>query len=661
MVILNRAVSICDRFGVPDRERAEVELALGWAATEAGEVTRGREFFRTVSHAARMLSDARLLARAALGQGGAYVFGEIREELISALGEALEALGTACDQEDVRLRARLLARLAAALTPSLTTPDEPLALARRALEMAASETDARTRIDVDVGAGAALSAFAPPAERAPVNERLLRDARLVGDRVLELRALTRLVCDHLESGNIPAAVAESTALAAIGEALGHARYRWQAPLIRSMLAMPEGRFDFCEQQVLEAQSLAATAEDESAERCVEMHRFFLLLLAGRSEALREQEAAALRVIGLMADSARRRALISAVTATRAGDHVRARAQLAAVGNAATTSWSRFWRSLTAEAALSCGAREVYEPLCASFSAEQIPLVCSGPFAFACTLPIAYVEGIGAFALGRPDEGERHCERALLLSRGIGAKAHVAWIELVFGEGFLGKPAAREHLSRALELGEELRMPDVVNRAQAAWKHTVPTATPGFAPPVPVITPSPDGREWSVARAGRELRLKSVRGLAMLRRLLENPNREIHALELAVETAPASQRFDVGDAGPMLDPRAREEYRARLAALRAELDEAEAFQDQGRAGRIREESAALTQELARALGLGRERRAGSAAERARIVVQRRVREAIKKIADEDAELGRYLNWTVRTGTYCAYEPDGRKAR
>jgi hypothetical protein len=62
-----------------------------------------------------------------------------------------------------------------------------------------------------------------------------------------------------------------------------------------------------------------------------------------------------------------------------------------------------------------------------------------------------------------------------------------------------------------------------------------------------------------------------------------------------------------------------------------------------------------------MGLGgRERRAGSSAERARIVVQRRIREAIRKIAERDEGLGRHLDWTVRTGTFCAYEPEGRKS-
>jgi hypothetical protein len=57
--------------------------------------------------------------------------------------------------------------------------------------------------------------------------------------------------------------------------------------------------------------------------------------------------------------------------------------------------------------------------------------------------------------------------------------------------------------------------------------------------------------------------------------------------------------------------------------------------------------------------GRERRTGSAVERARITVQRRVREAIRKIAEQDPELCQHLDWTVRTGTFCAYEPDGKK--
>ena len=658
---LNRALIVCDRFEIPDQERAEVELALGWTSTESGQIEQGRDFFRRVSQSARKVGDARLLARAALGQGGAYVFGEIRDELVTTLKEALDALGSSIDPEDVRLRARLLARLAAALTPSRTTPHEPLKLARSALSMIANEVNLRTCVDVDVGAGAALSAFAPPGECIPVNERLLGNARLVGDRVLELRALTRLACDYLESGNMAAAAGANSARRALGDAMGHPRYAWQSPLIRSMHAMPEGQFDACEAAIVEARAMAADAEDESALRCIEAHQFFLLLLAGRSEALRAQEAAMLRVVTLLTPT--HRAIIGGTVAARTGDNLRALAWLRSIGRDAS-SWSRLWRSILTEAALLCGARELYEPLYASFAAEQSPSVCSGPFAFVCLPSIAYSRGIAAFALSRPEEGMKECERALSFARGLAARAHTAWIELGWGEGLGAAPAACEHLEQALALASELEMPDVARRARAGLERIARPAATAPVTLTPVITPTTDGREWAIARAGRELRLKSVRGLPMLRRLLENPDQEIHVLDLAVETAPGSAlpRFDLGDAGPVLDPRARREYGARLAELRAELADAEQLQDQGRAERLRGEIAALNQQLSAALGLrSRERRAGSAAERARIVVQRRVREAIRKIADHDAELGRHLDWTVRTGTFCSYEPEGRKIR
>jgi non-specific serine/threonine protein kinase len=112
----------------------------------------------------------------------------------------------------------------------------------------------------------------------------------------------------------------------------------------------------------------------------------------------------------------------------------------------------------------------------------------------------------------------------------------------------------------------------------------------------------------------------------------------------------------GDAGPVLDARARAEYQQRLAALREQIAEAEGFNDAGRADRAREEVELLATQLAGAVGLGgRDKRAASDAERARINVQRRLKDAILSIGECDAELGRYLAATVKTGTYCCYTP------
>jgi hypothetical protein len=69
---------------------------------------------------------------------------------------------------------------------------------------------------------------------------------------------------------------------------------------------------------------------------------------------------------------------------------------------------------------------------------------------------------------------------------------------------------------------------------------------------------------------------------------------------------------------------------------------------------------IAQELSSAVGLGgRDRRAASAAERARVNVTRALKREIRRIGDEDVRLGRELSTTVRTGTFCAYEPDPRR--
>jgi tetratricopeptide (TPR) repeat protein len=679
--LLERALATCERFGVADLERAEVELALGWAVTEAGDTERGRELVRSVARIARAARDPRLLARSALAQGAQYVLAEIRGELVDILREALGALGEpsdgaeranngaeredngaerANDTEDRRLRARLLARLAAALTPS-ATPEEPLGLARQALQMTVSETDARTRIDVDVGVGAAFSDFAPPDERIPVNERLLRDARGVGDRVLRLRALTRLSCDHLERGDTAAADGAIAARSALADALGHPRYQWATPLIRSMRAMPEGRFDDCEAEICDARRIAAEASDPNAERCIEVHRFSMLLVAGRTEELRAHEAATLRVLQSLPDGLALHTWLVAVIASRIGDPETARRSLHALG-AFSVMTARMARATLAEAAVLSDVPEIYERLYGTFSVEDA-LVSWGPFAFACLPPIARVLAAIAFAKGRPAEAVAHCERALTLSTRMDAGAHSAWVHLTWGEGLKGRPEAREHLECATRLAEKLRMPEVLMRAQAAIEAGIArpmSVPPAAAPaPLPVFSLLRDSSGWTVSHGGRTFRLKDVRGLGMLAKLVESPERELHVLDLASDPAPPGAAVDLGDSGEVLDAKARDAYKARIVDLREQVEEAESFADTARAARLRYELDALTDQIAGAVGLGgRERRTGSAAERARIVVQRRVREAIRKIADQDAELGRHLDWTVRTGTFCAYEPRGR---
>ena len=72
--------------------------------------------------------------------------------------------------------------------------------------------------------------------------------------------------------------------------------------------------------------------------------------------------------------------------------------------------------------------------------------------------------------------------------------------------------------------------------------------------------------------------------------------------------------------------------------------------------IRQAKAALQQAQAGVnQALSNLKRGQADTELARITAQRRVREAIKKIGEVDAELAGELDRAVRTGTYCSWNP------
>ncbi|HKY13427.1 MAG TPA: hypothetical protein VJM33_00785 [Microthrixaceae bacterium] len=173
----------------------------------------------------------------------------------------------------------------------------------------------------------------------------------------------------------------------------------------------------------------------------------------------------------------------------------------------------------------------------------------------------------------------------------------------------------------------------------------------------------DGDYWSLEFAGSTAHVRDLKGMRYLARLLGEPSRELHVLDLvAAETigvAPAGGRAIFGDAGEMLDDRAKEAYRRRLAEIDEDLEDAHASGDATREAQADTEREFLVRELSRAVGLGgRGRRAGDASERARAAATRAVRQAMARIGEQLPELGEHLDRTIRTGTYCSYQPDPR---
>lgn len=176
------------------------------------------------------------------------------------------------------------------------------------------------------------------------------------------------------------------------------------------------------------------------------------------------------------------------------------------------------------------------------------------------------------------------------------------------------------------------------------------------PLAPSLAPSfrleREGELWTLTTGAGAFHLKDSRGLGILALLLASPNREMHVLTLGSGGDPG----ELGDAGEAIDAAAMRAYRAKLDDLRDEEVEADRFGDATRAARARDAIEAIARELSASIGLGgKARRGASAAERARVAVQKRVKDAIRRIEELDPAVGQYLGWTVQTGTFCVFRP------
>ncbi|MGH2801888.1 MAG: transcriptional regulator [Thermoleophilaceae bacterium] len=242
------------------------------------------------------------------------------------------------------------------------------------------------------------------------------------------------------------------------------------------------------------------------------------------------------------------------------------------------------------------------------------------------------------AEGQAAEAERCCSEAARLWSQIGAPYEAALARMVLAEalqagGSEDQSVIERHAARA-----------ILERIEVA--PSARTDTNVFRR---------EGDYWSVVFEGRTVRVRDLKGMRYLAQLLAHPGRDFHVLDLVA--AETGQQTALGDAGELLDERAKLAYRRRLTEIDDDIEQARALGDAEREAQADAERDFLVRELARAVGLGgRDRRAASASERARSGVTRAVRQGIARIGEHHPELGKHLDGTVRTGTYCAYVPD-----
>jgi tetratricopeptide (TPR) repeat protein len=268
--------------------------------------------------------------------------------------------------------------------------------------------------------------------------------------------------------------------------------------------------------------------------------------------------------------------------------------------------------------------------------------------------------------GEAARAERSLSEAVRLWNEVGAPYEAARARMNLADAhaasgsdhraLLERQAARSILD-GIRAAPELPAPDVAHRD-----------APDAQPAASLNVFRREGDYWTVTFEAQTVRVRDLKGMRYLARLLADPGREFHVLDLVaaetggdapVDSSPVGRlpRSALGDAGAMLDGRAKDAYRRRLAEIEDDSAQALAIGDDERAAQAEAERDFLVQELARAVGLGgRDRRAASASERARVAVTRAIRQAMTRVADHHPQLGNHLNHAIRTGAYCAYSPD-----
>jgi tetratricopeptide (TPR) repeat protein len=290
------------------------------------------------------------------------------------------------------------------------------------------------------------------------------------------------------------------------------------------------------------------------------------------------------------------------------------------------------------------------------AAEELKLVAERFHSKALVAGAALAEGRVRLAEGDAADGERLCSEAARLWNEVGAPYEAA--------------IARVGLAEALRAGGRQDQADleleaahaVLDRIEAAQTADPAARVEGRDALDDQTDPDlnmfrREGDYWSVVFEGRTVRVRDLKGMRYLARLLAHPGRDFHVLDLVAAETGRGSHAALGDAGEMLDARAKNAYRRRLAEIEDDMEQARAIGDTERATQADAERDFLLRELSRAVGLGgRERRASSASERARAGVTRAIRQAIGRIGEHHPQLGAHLNRTVRTGTHCAYLPD-----
>jgi tetratricopeptide (TPR) repeat protein len=223
--------------------RCQLLLALGEAQARSGEMAPAKKTFAHAADAAKELGLAELLARAAIGYGGRFVW--VRsgrdDRLVPLLQDALAAL----PEEDSVLRVKLLARLAGALRDRPSS--RPLAsISGEAVEMARRLGDPATLAYALDGVYAGIRYPQQAAEWRAMGNELVQAAEAAGDKERAWAGHQHLIGPLMLVGDLEGVDAELRTMARLVEELRQPAQMWAHLLSRIMRVLFAGRFEEAE-------------------------------------------------------------------------------------------------------------------------------------------------------------------------------------------------------------------------------------------------------------------------------------------------------------------------------------------------------------------------------------------------------------------------------
>jgi tetratricopeptide (TPR) repeat protein len=469
------------------------------------------------------------------------------------------------------------------------------------------------------------------------------------------------VADLLAAGDLDGMDREIVAFRRIVDSRGVPAYRWWPALWAAMRALLDGRHADAEALAVEALEIGQRPFAPLAFANFSFLLFFLRREQGR---LAEMEAATRDAAAERADIPAMRVGLTFLLA-ELGHTDEAAARLADLDAAALDrlhdrNWPASWFQL---ARVAMRTRD-------GATAARLLALEHQPTERCVTVSLGTV-CLGATALGAAwlhhtagdlDAADRAYRDAAELDARIGARSWLAQTRvdharlLLERKGDGDHDAARELLALARPAVEEIGLGPVAGDLDELETRPMSVDGPSVAlGPATTGVFRRAGPVWELEYVGRMARLPDARGLADLAHLLARPDEAVSVLELA-GTVPGTPVSSKVRGAPALDDRARREIRDRLRDLEAEIDDADALGDAARAGRAREERQALAEAVTRDVGLGgRSRLVDDETERARKTVSTRIRRAIAQVGRVHPELGRHLDRSVDTGTWCAYRP------